>query len=236
MFIGPTLKKVVRFVCISDTHNNHHSLNIPKGDILIHAGDFTNTGTVAEVKNFSKWFKSLPHKYKIVICGNHEKNFDSRYCNNVNYFKSLLGSPKNNCFYLQDTGVNIQGIQIFGSPWSIRHGYPGAFVLENSEQCAEKWGNIPYNVDILITHQPAAFHGDYAKCGKQHSHVGCPKLLERIEKVIPKYHIFGHIHEGYGRTQSTKGTMFMNVASTAGGNRLKLNEPMVFDFLLPQNK
>lgn len=37
-------KKGVRIVCISDTHTKHGDLNIPDGDILIHAGDFTSFG------------------------------------------------------------------------------------------------------------------------------------------------------------------------------------------------
>ena len=37
-------------MCISDTHNKANEMNIPKGDILIHSGDFTNYGKVEEVK------------------------------------------------------------------------------------------------------------------------------------------------------------------------------------------
>lgn len=40
-------QKRVRFVCISDTHNQ--TLRLPKGDVLIHAGDLTNQGTFSEV-------------------------------------------------------------------------------------------------------------------------------------------------------------------------------------------
>ena len=36
---------VIRIVLISDTHNKHKMLELPEGDILIHAGDFTNDGT-----------------------------------------------------------------------------------------------------------------------------------------------------------------------------------------------
>lgn len=36
-----------RFVCISDTHN--YTFKLPRGDVLIHAGDLTNQGTYAEV-------------------------------------------------------------------------------------------------------------------------------------------------------------------------------------------
>ncbi|TLD25106.1 hypothetical protein PspLS_05942 [Pyricularia sp. CBS 133598] len=36
-----------RIVCVSDTHN--HEVKLPKGDVLIHAGDLTNQGTFSEV-------------------------------------------------------------------------------------------------------------------------------------------------------------------------------------------
>ena len=44
---------------------------IPSGDILIHAGDFTSIGKVEEVKKFSEFLKTLDDKfqYKVVIAG-----------------------------------------------------------------------------------------------------------------------------------------------------------------------
>lgn len=63
----------IRFVCISDTHSKidrmHHQ--IPSGDILIHAGDFTSIGKVEEVKKFFEFLKTLDDKfqYKVVIAG-----------------------------------------------------------------------------------------------------------------------------------------------------------------------
>ena len=50
---------VVRVVLISDTHNLHKTLQMPKGDILIHAGDFTNDGTQKEIKDFDSWLSGL---------------------------------------------------------------------------------------------------------------------------------------------------------------------------------
>lgn len=36
-----------RIVCISDTHNA--TVKLPKGNVLIHAGDLTNQGSYSEV-------------------------------------------------------------------------------------------------------------------------------------------------------------------------------------------
>ena len=50
---------VVRIVLISDTHNLHRTLQMPEGDILIHAGDFTEDGTQKEIKEFDNWLLGL---------------------------------------------------------------------------------------------------------------------------------------------------------------------------------
>ena len=73
-------KDNLRLVCISDTHcqvylslfrlNFIHEENqaetmlepVPEGDILIHAGDFTNYGRREEVEKFNTWLGTLPHR------------------------------------------------------------------------------------------------------------------------------------------------------------------------------
>jgi 3',5'-cyclic AMP phosphodiesterase CpdA len=66
-----------RIVCISDTHNFHEQIRIPDGDILIHAGDATNRGTVEEIVFFNQWFCRLPHRHKIFVAGNHDWLFET---------------------------------------------------------------------------------------------------------------------------------------------------------------
>jgi len=62
----------IRIVLISDTHNRHRSLKLPKGDILIHAGDFTNNGKEKEIKDFDAWLSTLDFQHKILVPGNHD--------------------------------------------------------------------------------------------------------------------------------------------------------------------
>lgn len=73
-FKPPRNKPRVKVVCLSDTHTN--TLSVPNGDVLIHAGDLTNAGTVEEIQAQLNWLASLPHKEKIVIAGNHDSYFD----------------------------------------------------------------------------------------------------------------------------------------------------------------
>ena len=62
--------RVVKVVCISDTHSMHDAIEfpIPDGDILVHAGDFTRLGLPSEVTAFNSWLGSLPHRHKVVAC------------------------------------------------------------------------------------------------------------------------------------------------------------------------
>ncbi len=70
--------------CASDTHGTHKALKFkpPAADyadaawIFVHAGDSTKYGTTPEVSDFASWLKTLPHKYRLVIAGNHERETD----------------------------------------------------------------------------------------------------------------------------------------------------------------
>ena len=66
----------MKFVTISDTHNQHDKLELPEGDCIIHAGDVSGRGWPTEISNFLNWFKNLDYKYKIFIAGNHDFYFE----------------------------------------------------------------------------------------------------------------------------------------------------------------
>lgn len=72
----PRHKAPIRVVCLSDTHDQ--VVDVPPGDVLIHAGDLTNDGTAADIQKQLDWLRSLPHPLKIVIAGNHDSYFDIR--------------------------------------------------------------------------------------------------------------------------------------------------------------
>ncbi|KAI3401124.1 hypothetical protein diail_270 [Diaporthe ilicicola] len=68
------LSDAISVVCVSDTHNSQPAL--PDGDILIHAGDLTQSGSFGETQAALDWLKSQPHRHKIVIAGNHDLLLD----------------------------------------------------------------------------------------------------------------------------------------------------------------
>lgn len=70
-FPAPQTRKS-RIVCISDTHNSSPKdggWKLPKGDILIHAGDLTNQGTFSELQKTIKWIEEADFEVKVVIAG-----------------------------------------------------------------------------------------------------------------------------------------------------------------------
>ena len=68
---------ILRVVLISDTHMQHRKLDMPKADMLIHAGDFTNKGRAKDIKDFDDWLGEMDYKHKIVVFGNHDTETDA---------------------------------------------------------------------------------------------------------------------------------------------------------------
>jgi len=135
------------------------------------------------------------------------------------------------CEYLEDSSIEICGLKIYGTPWQPE--FSGwAFNLPRGSQCLKRWNNIPTDTDILITHTPPLGFGDLCSTGVR---AGCVDLLRSVQKRIkPKYHIYGHIHEGYGVRSDGK-ILFIN-ASTCDINYLPCNPPVVFDVPLPDGR
>ena len=108
-------KKTIKFVCVSDTHNRLGEAwekgLIPEGDVLLHAGDFTKSGQLGEIKSFNNQLAILPHPIKIIIAGNHDRKFEEQ----PKEAETLL----TDCIYLLDQEYIVSGIRIYGSPWQV---------------------------------------------------------------------------------------------------------------------
>ena len=78
-------------------------------------------------------------------------------------------------------------------------------------------------MDVLITHCPPYGILDVV----DGEHQGSSSLMERVMQIKPKYHIFGHIHEGYGKYEEN-GTTFLNVSVLDSWYRM-LREPVSFE-------
>lgn len=205
----------IRIVAISDTHGLHRRLQVPDGDILVHAGDVTAHGQLAQVADFNAWLGDLPHRHKVMIAGNHDFCFERQPVKTA----ALL----TNCIYLLDEAITLDGLHFYGSPWQPWF-YDWAFNLPRGPEIRSKWELIPAQTDVLITHGPPLGYGDLTSLGEQ---VGCADLLEVVGAKRPKFHIFGHIHEGYGVTQNEH-TTFVN-ASSCNLQYEPVQRPLVLD-------
>ena len=182
-----------KIIAISDTHLQH-DFKVPDGDILIHAGDATFIGDMDEIVRFNRWFSELPHKYKVFVPGNHDKMFES----NEGFARSLID---NDVHVLINESIVIEGIKIYGSPWTPQF-YDWAFMYRRGAPAKACWDLIPEDTDILVTHGPP--HGildetHYISYVGENPHVGCEELFKAVKRIKPRIHIFGHIHHAIGK-------------------------------------
>jgi len=206
----------VRIVCISDTHNQHvHLPVLPEGDVLIHSGDLTQSGTAEEVQSALEWLSRQPHRHKIFIAGNHDTCLD-----NPDFIRSLPAKYPS-LTYLQESSIvlHVRGrdISFYGSPFTPRHGswrfqYPRPPPGRRRPHEDSQWFHIPDGTDVLITHGPPKCHLDMNN--------GCIDLLDALWRVKPKLHVFGHIHAARGTetlTWSNVQSSYEDILSGCGG-------------------
>jgi len=189
--------------CVSDLHGFEPELE--GGDLLIVAGDLTARDKPMEYDCFCTWLMNQPYKKKIFIGGNHDNLL-------TDFMPKIYRCPVRKDFktnenlehfeYLCDSGTEFEGLKIWGSPWTpwFYGVNPSckAFMLSESK-LVKKWELIPTDTDILITHGPPYGILDRTireKCA------GSTSLYAWLKYVVrPKLHVFGHIHENYGKIE-----------------------------------
>jgi predicted phosphodiesterase len=210
----------IRVVCISDTHT-HIPEDVPEGDILIHAGDMTDAGSVAEIQRQIDWLASLPHKEIVVISGNHDTYLDPRTRpslseearrGNINWKRVHYLQHRRLSLTIesgaQDTGASTsrtpllaegqrqRRIRIYGAPQIPACG-PMSVHAFQYPRGQDAWSEtIAEDVNILVTHTPPKHHLDLPLPAG----LGCEHLLAEVRRVKPKLHVFGHVHWGAGQT------------------------------------
>lgn len=190
----------IRCVFVSDTHNHHRLIDLPPGDLLLHAGDATGnygkTDITAHFEDYVSWLKEQANRYQYVvfIAGNHDTLLDGG-CYNDAAAKTLMRRQlPQNCIYLENQSVALtfpnrqKPINIYGCPATTsrlesmgKRYYSDAFERTN-EQRIQLWKNIPEHqgnpIDILLTHTPPTFDDmtELTYCGprngprNQHTH------------------------------------------------------------------
>jgi len=200
----------VTVACVSDTHGRHRDLEVPRADILIHAGDFTAYGKLTDAIDFNAWLGELPHPHKIVINGNHESNAD---------WQKRAAEILSNATHLVQQGasyevgpavVNVFGTQFF---WPIAD-------TDVTVQSAGLHGcgnpafdQVPAGVDIVVTHGPVKGRVDGGGSG-------CSAAARMVHRVRPKLVVSGHIHHAHGVVTDSVGTTFVNAANCRKGRTI----------------
>ena len=106
----------MKITCISDTHGLHGSMTnyhkLGSGDILIHAGDFSNIGRQQEISDFMAWLhRQLKHfNHIIFIAGNHDRGMDPMFAET----KSSVGHIK----MYQESDIDNVGVVMEKPDWS----------------------------------------------------------------------------------------------------------------------
>lgn len=233
-----------KLVFLSDTHLRH-DFQIPEGDILIHCGDLTMSGSVPEIAKAANWLKGVKvghgFKHVILIPGNHdwlaEKHPEMMY--------HLFSEA--DCTYLQHEQIVLSGIKFFGSGYTPRF-FDWALNVDRGEALARLWTAIPDDVEILITHGPpkgrldsvretdSGGYGEYMESSMRWitKHVGCDDLASRIKDLKKlKIHSFGHIHRP-GVEVGADGIVYIN-ASTCNEQYVAVHKPITIDWPIKES-
>jgi Icc-related predicted phosphoesterase len=227
----------LKITFISDTHGKHNQItkDLPGGDILIHAGDFMNSGYhPMEAAEFFKWFDKINnYDTKIFIAGNHDRLMEddpTMMLGELTGYKTIdyLQDEELGIYYDDLSGNHSEdNIHIYGSPWQPEF-FNWAFNLpRNGNELKERWDAIPNNTDILITHGPPFGFLDIPGHGTP-MNVGCEVLRYRIDELRPKIHVFGHIHGSAGYYFNGH-THFIN-ASVLNERYVYENKPLTFEW------
>lgn len=202
----------MRLICIGCSHGRHSQLVLPEGDTLIHTGDFSRRGDKWDAISFLEWFQSQPHRHKIFVAGNHDR---VSFTDPLN-FESLVRDYAPSCYYLKDSGVTLDGLHFWGSPWTplFNNWY---WMSPRGPQMAAHWDLIPTDTHVLITHGPAYGHLDMVL--EEHAegrdrHQGCHDLRATIDGRLNslRLHTFSHLHMQFCSTEIDGGMTYTNAA------------------------
>ena len=198
----------IRVVCISDTHSKIPQAALPHGDLLIHAGDLTNSGSLSDIQRTIDWLKTLlkpwhgsrdGFQHIVVVCGNHDSYFDerSRSARDKKYQKRKL--DWGNIHYLQHSSISLsfpehRTLKVYGAPQIPKCG--GKDFAFQYDRGQDAWTDtVPDDVDVLVTHNPSKWHLDIPENGG----LGDEFELQEVWRVRPTLHVCGHVHSGYGK-------------------------------------
>lgn len=219
----------MRVVATSDFHGTLPE--IPNCDLLLIGGDVCPVWN-HELKfqadwlrtTFAEWIAAQPATDVVWIAGNHDFVLEEMRREKIDAIGGI---------YLDNEMTEVQGLKIYGSPYSNRFG--GWAFMKGETELGIMWRDIPRDIDILLVHGPPYGFGDavgkvYVDGGWHDEHAGSTTLANQLNyDVWPhlKMAVYGHIHEGYGE-QSLKQIRMLNVSQMNDEYR-PVNAPVLID-------
>jgi len=206
----------MKIAFISDTHNKHEKLNFSSEiyedvDTIIHSGDFSHN--LPQLFEFMEWYSKTPFKNHILIPGNHE------LCVQKNEDLFYRACKKYDIIGLIDDEVIIDGIKIYGTPWTPVY-FNWAY-MKDDYLLDIVWDKIPDDTNILVSHGPSYGILDTVNDYGNKINVGSRTLADRMDELDKlKIHIFGHIHLSRGMYKEN-GISYINASSINDNYNIK---------------
>jgi len=193
----------MKILALSDTHDKHlhltdHIHSVLEADphiqTIVHAGDGTERYDPLfdrqKMRALGRWLGEFDVPWKVFVPGNHD------LC--VECFPSLRQELPDVHFLIHQS-LQVDGINFFGSPYTPSS-LTWAYHVDR-DKTQPYWEEIPARTDVLITHGPPFGIGDRTNIGATFGQTKCAGdlyLLDRIRKIEPTHHIFGHFHDDTG--------------------------------------
>ena len=218
------------FAC-SDIHETNIEELDPEGaDIVLLAGDIQgyacSSGPKPSARRiasqikwvnecFLPWCRKYPKTQFVVVAGNNDEFA-------LDPANPLAHQPEaSNVHYLQDSGIEIKGLKIWGSPWvkPKNHRVGGLKPFERSPTDFKRaFARMPDDIDILVTHATPEVPESYV-AGRPEDHYGSEALREIIEVKRPKVCVCGHVHASDHHLAHLGRTIVMNVSRICDKDR-----------------
>ena len=217
---------VVRMVHVSDTNTHHRYLTLPKGDLFVHTGNFTNpqlpkADAIHMFADFLDWLHSsvVPKFEKVVfIAGNHDDILDQV---NTLFLREQLEARQMlqgflqqhpSVTYLENTLTTFRGLNIYGSPTVYcrrpSKNYKHSIAFERRIKYLKK-AVLEKQVDVFLTNRAPSILDNGGEYVLPVDHVYQMTGDRKQQQHAPKVHAFGHCNKNFG-IGHYRGTLMMN--------------------------
>lgn len=172
----------MRILCIADKEDRslwdyYTPGKLKDIDLIISCGDLDPA--------YLEFLTTVTNKTVLYVRGNHDTKYDHK--------------PPLGCIDIDDQVYNFKGLRILGLGGSMRYGEkPDMYTEEEMAKRIRKLkGTFSFTngFDILVAHAPAENYGDLPDL----PHQGFACFNDLMEAYHPKYMLYGHVHQEYGK-------------------------------------